>query len=69
MHKIAEELLRNITERLNKRPHNWLTYQTPAEVFNLVLTGDLQVEFIRAREQAKSFSKPPGKAQPLTGGL
>lgn len=38
-YKITEELLRNAAERLNKRPRNWLTDQTPAEVFNLARTA------------------------------
>ena len=39
LHKITEELLKNAAERLNKRPRNWLTDQTLAEVFNLARTA------------------------------
>ncbi len=38
-YKITEELLKNAAERLNKRPRNWLTDQTLAEVFNLARTA------------------------------
>ena len=38
-YKITEELHRKAAEWLNKRPRNWLTDQTPAEVFNLARTA------------------------------
>ena len=39
LHKITGKMLFRAAHRLNRRPRNWLSYQTPAEVWNRALTA------------------------------
>ena len=40
-HRITEGMIRKAAERPNARPRKWLHDPTPAEAFNLALTGAL----------------------------